>query len=68
MKDLHWFSLQVFLFEDYNMNFYEHEIIVGAIKPFQFLHMTDTHLTYADSRDDQRKTGLAQHRKRSFPS
>ena len=50
------------------MNFYEHEVIVGANKQFHFLHMTDTHLTYADSRDNQRKTDLAQHRKRSFPS
>ena len=40
---------------------------VGATKPFQILHMSDTHLTYADMRDGQRKVDLAISREKIFP-
>ena len=39
---------------------------IGVQKPFRVLHMTDTHLTYADMRDGERKVQLAQKRARSF--
>lgn len=40
---------------------------VGVKEPFRVLHMTDTHLTYADMRDGERKVELATRRARSFP-
>ena len=40
---------------------------VGATKPFQILHMSDTHLTYADMRDGERKVNLALSREKIFP-
>ncbi len=42
-------------------------IDVGASAPFRVLHMSDTHLTEADERDDQRKLDLAEERKKYFP-
>ena len=43
------------------------ELKVGAEAPFQIVHITDTHLTYADDRDGERKTALAKARARFFP-
>ncbi|MBQ8716327.1 MAG: metallophosphoesterase [Clostridia bacterium] len=40
---------------------------IGVKTPFRALHMTDTHLTYADLRDGERKVQLAERRARSFP-
>lgn len=40
---------------------------VGATKPFKIIHMTDTHLTYADMRDGERKVNLALSREKIFP-
>lgn len=40
------------------MNVIKNRIVVGAEKPFSFLHMSDTHFTFADERDDQRKVEL----------
>ena len=40
---------------------------VGLKEPFRVLHMTDTHLTYADLRDGERKVQLAAKRARWFP-
>lgn len=42
-------------------------ISVGAEKPFSLLHISDTHLTLANDRDDARKLELAQRRARVFP-
>lgn len=35
-------------------------------KPFRFLHLSDTHLTYADERDGERKVALSENRKQYF--
>lgn len=43
------------------------ELKVGAETPFRIVHITDTHLTYADSRDDERKNVLARARAQYFP-
>ncbi len=43
-------------------------INVGAEKPFTVFHASDTHLTYADNRDCDRKISLAEHRKNIFYS
>lgn len=42
-------------------------ISVGATAPFSLLHMSDTHLTLADARDDERKRELAVRRAARFP-
>jgi hypothetical protein len=42
-------------------------IPVGATKPFSALHLTDTHITRADERDDERKRELARNRRNAFP-
>ena len=42
-------------------------INVGAKKPFSALHISDTHLTRVDARDNQRKKSLAASRQRAFP-
>ena len=41
-------------------------IRAGAEAPFRLLHITDTHLTYADGRDGRRKVALAESRARVF--
>jgi UDP-2,3-diacylglucosamine pyrophosphatase LpxH len=38
----------------------------GLARPLRFLHVSDTHLSYADERDDERKLKLAQERSRLF--
>lgn len=43
------------------------KINAGASEPFRIIHVSDTHLTYADSRDDQRKIELSENRSKSFP-
>ena len=43
------------------------ELNVGAEKPFTILHMSDTHLSYADERDNERKNKLAAGREKLFP-
>lgn len=49
------------------MNLIQTKINVGVETPFQILHMTDTHLTYADLRDGERKVALSEKRVRYFP-
>lgn len=44
----------------------ETKLCVGAENPFLAIHLSDTHLTYADERDGERKVSLAQNRKRIF--
>ena len=41
-------------------------IRIGLEKPFSVLHLSDTHLTFADARDDQRKLDLAEKRRQVF--
>lgn len=41
---------------------------IGAEKPFTILHVSDTHLTEADERNDQRKIDLAKGRLPIFPN
>lgn len=50
------------------MNEIFNEIQLGAERPFEILHISDTHLTLADDRDDKRKNKLAKHRAKSFPN
>ena len=40
---------------------------IGVTQPFSVEHITDTHLTYADMRDGERKVELAKGRKTCFP-
>lgn len=49
------------------MSVFTMELNVGATKPFTIVHITDTHLTLVDERDDERKNVLAQERLSSFP-
>lgn len=50
----------------YSQNILTTELNVGACSPFSFLHISDTHLTHADCRDDQRKIDLANKRRVYF--
>lgn len=49
------------------MNILTTQLHLGAKKPFTVLHVSDTHLTKADERNDQRKIDLAEHRLPVFP-
>lgn len=49
------------------MKYLQNELNVGAEKPFTLLHVSDTHLAYADGRDDDRKLELAERRSQRFP-
>ena len=40
------------------MNIIHTTLNIGATAPFKVLHLSDTHLTYADLRDGQRKVDL----------
>ena len=44
------------------------EIQIGIEKPFKIIHVSDTHLTFADERDNQRKNLLAKDREKGFPN
>ncbi len=48
-------------------NILKRTIYVGAKQPFRALHISDTHLTRCDARDDERKNRLAVKRERIFP-
>ncbi len=43
------------------------DIQVGVEKPFSVIHISDTHLTLADERNDERKNILAEARAKIFP-
>ncbi len=45
----------------------ETKIKIGVKKPFSVVHISDTHLAYADSRDEKRKNELAISRQKAFP-
>ncbi len=44
----------------------ETNINIGVENPFSFLHISDTHLVYADERDGERKINLAKERAGGF--
>ena len=46
------------------LNIKEITVRVGATKPFDVMHVSDTHLTRSDDRDDERKAWLAARRTR----
>jgi 3',5'-cyclic AMP phosphodiesterase CpdA len=48
------------------MNIINTQIDIGIDLPFRLLHISDTHLTLADQRDDERKIKLAADRSRYF--
>ena len=50
------------------MNIIHTTLPVGASAPFKIIHLSDTHLTYADLRDGQRKVDLVSWRLPSFPN
>lgn len=49
------------------MNIITSNLYIGATAPFTFYHMSDTHLTLADDRENERKLRLAEHRAKDFP-
>ncbi len=49
------------------MKILESEIILGAELPFSIIHVSDTHLTRTDERNDERKRELAEVRSKIFP-
>ena len=44
----------------------ETKIEVGAESPFKIIHISDTHMTYADMRDGERKVELASKRSQYY--
>ena len=44
----------------------ETKIEVGALAPFKIIHLSDTHMTYADIRDGERKVELAKKRSQYY--
>ena len=48
------------------MEFTNISLNIGLNRPLRFLHITDSHLTFADERDDMRKRELAATRTRDF--
>lgn len=48
------------------MKFITTSINVGAERPFELIHFSDIHLTYADERDGRRKLELAAERRQYF--
>ena len=49
------------------MNVIHTTLEIGATAPFRIIHLSDTHLTYADLRDGQRKVKLIDWRLPGFP-
>lgn len=49
------------------MKIYKNHIHIGIDNPFSILHASDTHLTFADERDCERKLELAKNRGKAFP-
>ncbi len=48
------------------MNLVTTRIEIGLAKPLRFLHLSDSHLTFADERDSERKQLLAEKRTRDY--
>ena len=49
------------------MKILRNHIRIGIEKPFTVLHASDTHISFADNRNDERKVKLAEQRTRHFP-
>ena len=49
------------------MKFIKNHIHIGIEKPFSVLHASDTHITFSDDRDGERKVKLSEHRIQCFP-
>ena len=49
------------------MNVIHTTLEIGATAPFRIIHLSDTHLTYADLRDGERKVKLIDWRLPGFP-
>ncbi len=49
------------------MKVLKNHIRIGIEKPFTVLHASDTHIAYADNRNDERKIKLAEQRTNHFP-
>ena len=49
------------------MNIIETQLHIGVEKPFDVIHLSDTHLTLADMRDGERKVTLGEKRAKYFP-
>lgn len=49
-----------------NLKVVDHTLKIGATKPFTAIHISDTHLTFADERETERKQKLAKDRLRYF--
>ena len=47
-------------------NTIETKITVGATSPFKIIHLADTHMTYADMRDGERKVALSEKRSQYY--
>lgn len=50
------------------MQFLKNHIHIGIENPFSIIHASDTHLTFADMRDGERKVRLAEDRAMHFPN
>lgn len=50
------------------MKFLSNDLNIGVKDPFSFIHISDTHLTYADTRDNERKNKLAIDDSKIFPT
>lgn len=50
------------------MKILKNHIHIGIQNPFTVLHASDTHITFADKRDDERKMLLSERRSKSFPA
>lgn len=48
------------------MQLTKHTVHIGLERPLKVLHVSDTHIAYADERDDERKRALAASRQISF--
>lgn len=48
------------------LKLHEVEVNIGIEKPFSVLHISDSHLAYADERDDARKNRLSVKRRKNF--
>ena len=51
-----------------NMEIIRNSIHIGLKEPFTVLHASDTHLTFADERDGERKLILTENRSKAFPT
>ena len=58
--------IQLFPNENQKMNLLKIQLQLGLSRSLHFLHISDTHLSYADHRDTKRKQMLAKQRRKLF--